>query len=154
MNEPEELLRMIRAGGVYYNIRGNTPDAVFGDLVSHISLPAGIESTTLLSGLIERERLMTTSVGNGIALPHPRTPLVTQEGDQRVYVCFLDRPVNFDAMDGKPVFVLFLILSTGSASHLKVLSRLSWLLQQEGFRETLREKPDTEEMISVIQKYL
>ncbi|HNY17730.1 MAG TPA: PTS sugar transporter subunit IIA, partial [Treponemataceae bacterium] len=79
---------------------------------------------------------------------------VTEEKDQRVYVCFLDRPVNFDAMDGKPVFALFVILSNGSQSHLKVLSRLSWLFQQEGFREALRKKPDTKELISMIQRYL
>jgi PTS system nitrogen regulatory IIA component len=154
MNEPDELVSMIKAGGVYYNIWGETPEAVYTDMVSHLSLPSGVDPAALLSGLIERERLMTTSVGNGIALPHPRTPIVTEEKDQRVYVCFLDRPVNFDAMDGKPVFALFVILSNGSQSHLKVLSRLSWLFQQETFRETLRKKPDTKEMISMIQRYL
>jgi PTS system nitrogen regulatory IIA component len=154
MSEPDVLVRMIREGGVYYNIRGDTPEAVFGDLVSHLALPPGVARDALLSGLVERERLMTTSVGYGIALPHPRAPLVTDERNERVYPCFLDRPVNFDAMDGKPVFVLFLILSTGSQSHLKILSRLSWLFQQEPFREGLRKKPDTEELISMIQKNL
>ncbi len=154
MSEPDILVRMIRAGGVYYNILGDTPEAVFGDLVNHLALPPGVARDALLSGLVERERLMTTSVGYGIALPHPRAPLVADERDERVYPCFLDRPVNFDAMDGKPVFVLFLVLSTGSQSHLKILSRLSWLFQQEPFRESLRKKPDTEELISMIQKYL
>ncbi|HNY18313.1 MAG TPA: PTS sugar transporter subunit IIA, partial [Treponemataceae bacterium] len=93
MHEPDELVAMIRAGGVYYNIRGETPEAAYTDMVSHLSLPSGVDRAALLSGLVERERLMTTSVGNGIALPHPRTPIVTEEKDQRVYVCFLDRPV-------------------------------------------------------------
>jgi len=153
MSETEDLITMIREGGVYYNVSGLTPEEIFHDVVSQISLPSGVDSETLYRGLCERERLMTTSIGYGIALPHPRTPLVFSEADQRIYVCFLDRAVSFDAMDGKPVFVLFLILSSGSQSHLKILSRLSWLFQQENFRETLRKKPDTEELISVIQQY-
>lgn len=154
MSEANDLVRMIRSGGVYYNIAGETPEAIFKDVVSHLALPAGVDREALLMGLCERERLMTTSIGYGIALPHPRTPLVSADADERVYVCFLDRPANFDAMDGKPVFALFLILSSGSQSHLSILSRLSWLFQKEDFRETLRKKPDTEELISVIQHYI
>ena len=69
-------------------------------------------------------------------------------------MCFLDKAVNFDAMDGKPVYVLFIILTAGPQSHLKVLSRLSYLFQKDAFREVLRNKPDTKELISAIKQYL
>jgi PTS system nitrogen regulatory IIA component len=154
MSDSDGIIRMIREGGVYYNVSGDKPDSVFADIVSQLVLPSSVAPDILYSGLREREGLMTTSIGNGIALPHPRKPLVDNENDERIYICFLDKPVNFDAMDGKPVYVLFVILSMGSQSHLKVLSRLSYLFQQDAFRAVLREKPDTEELITAIKRYL
>jgi PTS system nitrogen regulatory IIA component len=144
---------MIESGGVYYNISGDTPKDIFADVAGQIALPPGVDSAMLYEGLCERESLMTTAIGNGIAFPHPRVPLVTSEKDERIYVCFLDRPTNFRAMDGKLVYVLFIILSCGSSSHLKALSRLSWLFQQESFRNALMKKPDTQELVSVIKQY-
>lgn len=154
MSDSDSIIRMIEQGGVYYNISGAKPEDVFADAVPHLVLPAGVKGEALLAGLCEREGLMSTSIGNGIALPHPRTPLVSDDRDERIYVCFLDHTVNFDALDGKPVYVLFIILSSGSQSHLKVLSRLSYLFQQESFRTILRNKPDTQELISAIKKHL
>lgn len=154
MNESDDILEMIRKGGVYYNISGEHSGEVFSDLVTQIQLPANVSAESLRNGLVEREGLMSTSIGNGIAIPHPRTPLVTNEADQRIYVCFLDKNANFEAMDGKSVFVLFVILSNGSQNHLRILSRLSYLFQQESFRSALKKKPDTSELITTIQNYL
>lgn len=153
MNDGEQIISMIRSGGVFYNVSGSKPEEVFADAVSQVSLPPGVGRESLLTGLCEREKLMTTSIGHGIAIPHPRTPMVTDEGNERIYVCYLDRAVNFDAMDGKPVYVIFLILAANSQSHLRVLSRLSWLLQQESFRVILKNKPDTDELTEVIKQY-
>lgn len=154
MKDSETLVKMIQKGGVYYNICGETPQQIFADLVHQLPLPPTVSPEALLSGLLEREGLMTTSIGNGIALPHPRTPLVFTEADERIFVCFLDRPINFDAMDGKQVYVLFIIVSCGSSSHLKILSRLSFLFQKDSFRNVLQKKPDTEELITAIAEYL
>ena len=153
MHDQDDIIRMIQQGGVYYNISGDTPDTVFADAVAQFSLPSGVDSQQLYTGLCEREKLMTTSMGYGIALPHPRASLISSDKDERIYVCFLDKPVDFDAMDGKPVDVLFVILSAGSQRHLYILSRLSWFLQKEDFRAGLKKKPDTQELISVIKYY-
>ncbi|HHU36011.1 MAG TPA: PTS sugar transporter subunit IIA [Treponema sp.] len=153
MNDSSAIIEMVRLGGVYYHICGTTAEGVFKDAVSRIALPEGVDSTTLIAGLTERERLMSTSIGSGVALPHPRVPLITDTGSERIYVCYLDRGVNFDAMDGVPIHVMFLILSTGSTNHLNILSRLSYVLQKPLFREALRGKPDTEELIELIKKH-
>ena len=154
MSDSDAIIKMIEEGGIYYNITGEKPAEVFGDVLPHLVLPAGIDKDLMYKGLCEREGLMTTSVGNGIALPHTRTPLISKERDERIFVCFLDKAINFDALDGKPVFVLFIILSSGAQSHLKVLSLLSYLFQKDAFREILRNKPDTKELISAIKQYL
>lgn len=154
MNESGTIIGMVRSGGVYYHITGATAEDVFTDAVSRISLPAGVSPDALLTGLMERERLMSTSIGYGVALPHPRVPLVSGTENERIYVCYLDRGVNFDAMDGMPVHVLFLILSSGSESHLGILSGLSYLLQQQPFRDALRSKPDTDELTAIMENHL
>lgn len=154
MSDSDSIIQMVADGGVYYFISGQTPEKVFSDVVAHLELPACVDPASLLTGLCEREALMTTSVGFGIALPHPRFPLVSEEKDERIFVCFLDTPVNFDAMDGKPVFILFVILSSSPESHLRILSRLSYLFQQDAFREILKQKPDTGELIKAIKSFL
>lgn len=154
MNETGSIIEMIRTGGVYYHVSGSSAEEVFTDAVSRILLPDGVDREGLLNGILERERLMSTSIGYGVALPHPRVPLVSDAGRERIYVCYLDRGVNFDAMDGLPVHVLFIILSSGSENHLGILSRLSYLLQQETFREALRTKPDTDELSKLIENHL
>ena len=154
MNDSGEIIKMIERGGVFYNVSGSNPDEVFADAVPHLPLPEGVSANLLLAGLREREGLMTTSIGSGIALPHPRTPLVSNAEDERIFVCFLDHAINFGALDGKPVYVLFILLSAGSQSHLRALSRLSYLFQQETFRTVLRNKPDTGELITAIKKHL
>lgn len=154
MRDRPSFLAAIRAGGVHYNLSGATPEELFSDIAARVSLPQGIDPGAFVTGLSERERLMTTAVGNGIALPHPRTPLVKRPQDERIFVCFPDRPVNFDSLDGKPVYALFVILSGEPQAHLHALSQLSFLFQQEEFRSFLRKKPDTEELIEGIKKYL
>lgn len=146
----EDIDQLIKKGGVYYNVSGNTPFEVFLDAVSQIFLPPSIDSKKLYTSLCERERLMTTSIGNGIALPHPREPFVFTEADQQVSVCFLEKPVNFNSIDGKLVSVIFIVLSVGGQNHLRILSQLSWILQKDSFRALLKQKPDTEELVSFI----
>ncbi|WP_255948880.1 PTS sugar transporter subunit IIA [Brucepastera parasyntrophica] len=97
---------------------------------------------------------MTTSVGFGIALPHPRVPLISGEKDERIFVCYLENEIDFNAMDGVPVNNLFIILSDGSKNHLNVLSNLSYLFQQDQFREILALKPGIKELTAAVKQYL
>ncbi len=154
MNESDDILGMIQQGGVHYNIGGSTVEEIFTELCQQLDLPSGLDAGLFRDSLVERERIMTTSIGHGIAVPHPRSPLISKPEDQRIFVCFLDKPLNFEAMDGKPVYVFFVILSNGSQSHLRILSRLSYLFQQDSFRALLRKKPDTAELTASIQQYL
>ena len=72
MSDSDMIIRMIEDGGIYYNISGDKPAEVFGDVLPHLVLPADLDRDLMFAGLCEREGLMTTSIGNGIALPHPR----------------------------------------------------------------------------------
>jgi PTS system nitrogen regulatory IIA component len=96
----------------------------------------GREEHTILGVLLERERLGTTGIGNGVAIPHCKLPDL-----DRVHGLFarLQRPVDFNAIDGKPVALVFLLLApdAGGSGDLRMLARVSRLFHDREMREKL-----------------
>ena len=146
----DDLIALVRRGGVYYNISGTAPNEVLSDLVATVPLPASIDPEALLKALKEREALMPTAVGNGIALPHPRSPIITEAQDQFISICFLAQGVDWKALDGKPVRTIILIVSASPKLHLRTLSRISFLCQQASFRTLLERRASREEIIQAV----
>jgi nitrogen PTS system EIIA component len=101
-----------------------------------------VNRSLLCELLVGREALTSTGIGGGIAIPHPRDPLVMQVQEPIVLVSFLERPVDFRAIDGVPVRVLITLLSPSVRVHLELLSRLSYALHDRALLKLL-EKPDT-----------
>ena len=87
------LEELIHHGGVFYNVKGNTPEEIYKYMSTQIELPDDVDSEKLYSELCQRETLMSTAVGNGVALPHPRYPLLKNLGDQKIVVCYLEKPI-------------------------------------------------------------
>jgi nitrogen PTS system EIIA component len=75
-----------------------------------------------------------------VAIPHPRNPLLVQVDEPVVALCFLRRPVDFQAIDGEPVRVLFSLLSPSTRIHLRLLARLAWLLRDGPLNQLLDER--------------
>ena len=98
----------------------------------------GVDAAAALQGLLDREAAGTTGVGHGVALPHARL-----DGVDRVRAVFvrLDQPVEFDAIDGKPVDLMVALFAPPEATsdHLRALARVSRLMRQPALREHLRE---------------
>jgi PTS system nitrogen regulatory IIA component len=92
--------------------------------------------------LLERERLTSTGIGKGIAIPHPRDPLSDTLKNPLISTCFLENPVDFGAVDDRPVFVLFILLSQSIEIHLHLLSRFSFCVRDNSFVEFLKKSPD------------
>ena len=87
-------------GGVLFGIPGESPEAVLSTAVAKGRFPAGVDKETLLRRLLEREALASTGIGNGVAIPHPRHPLEGITGDGIVMTAFLERPIDYNAVDG------------------------------------------------------
>ena len=109
----------------------------------------GQNERTIFDILLERERLGTTGVGNGIAIPHGRLPTLT--GMHGVFAR-LARPINFDAIDEQPVDLIFLLLAPESAGadHLKALARVSRLLRDRTMCEKLRDTDTPEALYGLL----
>jgi PTS system nitrogen regulatory IIA component len=92
----------------------------------------------------------TTAVGDGIAIPHVRNPILVQLPVPKIALCFLSQPVDFGALDGKPVQMLFTIISPTIRMHLHLLSKLAYCLRDQRLRDILAKKCDADVIMSVI----
>jgi len=146
------LVELVERGGVYYNIGGATVKEVLTELVAAVPVPGSIHHEALLGAVLEREALMPTAVGNGIAMPHPRSPLISDPADQFISICFLRHGVDWRSLDGDPVRTLILIVSASAKLHLGTLSRISFLCQQASFRTLLADRASMEELCGAISE--
>ncbi|MBW7865384.1 MAG: PTS sugar transporter subunit IIA [Candidatus Hydrogenedentes bacterium] len=143
---PLSLARVLEVGGIYYRVEGADKSSVLRGVVDNMRLPDGVDKEFLYRVLLAREQACSTAVGDGIAIPHPRNPIVLHVTQPSVTLCFLENPVEFGAMDGRPVRVLFTLVSPTVHTHLRTLSRLAFALQDPGFKSAISE-PATREVI-------
>lgn len=148
--DKDDLIELVRRGGVFYNIAGSTVSEVLSDMIATVPVPAPVDASALLRAIQEREDLMPTAAGNGIALPHPRSPILSDPSRQFISICFPARPIDWNALDGIPVRTLVLIVSASPKLHLKTLSRISFLCQQESFCALLEQRASREEIVAAI----
>lgn len=153
--EPSEgLADVIGRGGIYYHLPGQNVEEVITEAVYAMK---GIESDSdrqdLYESLVAREQMMSTGIGNGVAIPHPRTPLSHTAIPTQIAVFFLEHPVDFKAVDKKPVYVLFVLVAASSQQHLHLLSRLSYCLRDATFLNLLSEIPAPETLITKIVEF-
>jgi len=150
MSSVVSLADLIERGGVYYNIAGSNPVEALNEATKALALPKSLDRETLLTAILEREALMPTALGHGVAIPHPRNSMLTDPSMQRVAVFFLKSPIPYNALDRKPVTVLFLILSADARSHLATLAAVSHLCQRPEFLAFLAARPSKEELVARI----
>ncbi len=144
-DEEIRLEDCLRTGGVFYRVAGIDKDSVIREVVQIIPLPEEVDRAFLLEVLLARESLGSTGVGDGIAIPHVRNPIVMHIQRPMISLCFLEHSIDFKAIDGKPVHTLLTIVSPTTRAHLKLLSGLTYALRDPAFaaviaRQALREE--------------
>ncbi|MDR0374788.1 MAG: PTS sugar transporter subunit IIA [Treponema sp.] len=144
------LVDLIQRGGTLRDIEGSTPKEALSRMIQHIHLPNSLPADILLQAVLERETLMATSIGRGVAIPHPRNPLLTEEDEQFIAIVFLKQPVEWQALDGIPVQNVILLVSSSARAHLHSLSGVHFLCQEEAFRSLLAKKASKEEIIKTV----
>jgi PTS system nitrogen regulatory IIA component len=92
--------------------------------------------------------LQSTGLGEGIAIPHVRNPIVLHVSRPTITLCFLERPVEFEALDGKPVFALFSLVCPTVRAHLRLLSRLAFALNDAGFKTAVLRQASRDEILN------
>lgn len=151
-NETFDIASLIHNGGVIDGVEGNSPEEIYANICNAIKLPEGMEAKQIYDALCAREKILSTAVGNGIALPHARAPIIKNEEDQKIVVAYLKEPVDMDAPDDRKVKVMFVLLTQNPQTHLKVLSSLVALLRKQSFKQLLDNHASEAQLINSIKE--
>jgi PTS system nitrogen regulatory IIA component len=146
------LSEAIRLGGVVRDVEGVSKREVFAKIVGRMALPEDMEPEFVVEVLLAREEQGSTGIGEGIAIPHPRTPLVIHGQPSRVAVAFLRKPLDFGAIDGAPVSTIFTIMTPTIKAHLYILSRLAMAVRNPQWHAALQRAAPAEELLAVLEK--
>ena len=154
-NEPgrfSSVSEALQQGGIFYDLPGDTPESALREVVSLLHLPPGLDPEFLLQTLLAREALGSTALGNGIAIPHVRNPIVGPAGASAISLCFLRNPIDFEAVDGLPVTILFTLVTPDVKAHLHLLAKLAFLLHDQPFQELLHRPGSEAEIMTKIRE--
>ena len=150
--ERPSIREALARGGVHAGVEGASPEETIRSVVRRLPLPPEVDREALLAVLLAREALGSTAIGDGIAIPHVRNPIVLEVDRPIVSLCYLVEPVDFGALDGQPVRALFTLVTTTIRTHLHLLSRLSHLLRDERFRSAVKARAGSSEILGLARE--
>jgi PTS system nitrogen regulatory IIA component len=131
------LAGALQAGGVHAGVKGQDGPEVLRSVVAAVPLPTDANRELLLQMLLARESIGSTGIGDGVAIPHARNPIVLHLPRPVLCLCYLEQPIEFGAIDGQPVHTLFTIVSPTIKAHLALLSRLAFALRDTPFAKAV-----------------
>lgn len=144
-----EIAELLSAEGVIPNLKVTSKKQVLQEISKRAAELTGLDERVIFDTLLEREKLGTTGVGNGIAIPHGKLPTETP-----LFGLFarLERPIDFEAIDERPVDLIFLLLAPESAGadHLKALAKVSRLLRDQTMLDKLRGSDHAEALYALL----
>ncbi len=143
------LTDLVAPAAIVPALKVNNKKQAIQELAARAAKLTGQNERTILEILLQREKLGSTAVGNGVAIPHGKLPKLTS-----VFGLFarLERAIDFEALDGQPVDLLFLLLApeAAGADHLKALARVARLLRDPEIARKLRESRDADAIYAVL----
>lgn len=146
-----ELIELIDSDSVVANLRVTSKKQALQDLARRAGEITGIDERKIFDVLMERERLGTTGVGSGIAIPHGKLSDL-----EKIHGIFarLEKPVDFQAIDDHPVDLIFVLLAPegAGADHLKALARVSRLLRDEDICKKLRATAESDALFGILSE--
>jgi PTS system nitrogen regulatory IIA component len=146
------LYRAIHKGGVYFDVPGNTKEEVIRATMKLIAAEHNLDAEVISDLLMERENLQPTSLNNGIAIPHTRDFLLNAHFDM-VAVVFPKHPLEYGALDGKPVHTLFFLFASDDKRHLHLLAKTAHLSSQPETLLLHRDKPSKDKLLEYIKNW-
>lgn len=145
------LLDILSPRSVLVGLQGETKEEIIKELVDSLESGAVVtDREKVLQAVIEREKIMSTGIGDGIAIPHGKSDAVTRLA---AALGIHKRGVDFEALDGEPAYVFFLLVSPANVSgpHIKALARISRLLKNDDFKKRLISAANAAEIMRLIE---
>ena len=145
------LLEILSGDSIIVDLKGNTKEEILEELEGAVDESKITDRQKVLEAVLQREEIMSTGIGHGIAIPHGKSEFVKELGG----VLGIKRDgVDFDSLDGKPTFIFFLLVSPMDVSgpHIKALARISRLLKGEEFRKRLIGVGSRDDAIEILKE--
>jgi PTS system nitrogen regulatory IIA component len=147
------LAALVERGGVYYDVPGTSPKELVAGVIGLMPPVGAVTPEELHRQIMEREALVSTGIGHGIALPHPRNPVLAGTNEEPLTaIAFPVMPIDWNTQDGSKVHTVFLIISASAKQHLKTLSRINFLCQKEKFHSLIEARVSKEEIVAAIKE--
>jgi PTS system nitrogen regulatory IIA component len=146
------LSAALAVGGVFHQVPGKAKQEVLRATIERLTLPPEVDREFLLQVMLARETLGSTGIGDGIAIPHVRNPMVLHVPEASISISYLEEPIEFGALDGKPVHTLFSLISPTTRIHLHLLSNLGAALHDEGFRRAVLARASKDVVLAEAQR--
>jgi PTS system nitrogen regulatory IIA component len=147
-----KLLDFLKQEWIIQDLKGTDKPSVLRELAEVLVKPCGVSSVEeLVQVLLEREKLGSTGIGDGIAIPHGRLKKL-----KNFFISFgrSIKGVNFDSIDGKPSQIFFLVMApeNSAVENLKLISRIANLLKDSSFRKRLMDAKSQQEIFQIISE--
>jgi nitrogen PTS system EIIA component len=143
------LTDLVAPNAILPTLKVNSKKQALHELAARAAVLSGQNERSIFEILMQREKLGSTAIGNGIAIPHGKMATLN-----RLFGLFarLDRPIDFEALDGQPVDLIFLLLAPegAGADHLKALARVARLFRDPSIAHKLRASHDSEALYAVL----
>lgn len=151
-DEVPALGALLRAGGIHRDVGGTDKRAALAGIVQRLKLPAEVDRDHLLAILEAREAMGSTGIGDGIAIPHVRNPLLLHVAEPQVALFLLGEPVDFDSIDRKPVHSVFMAVSPSIPTHLRILAQLGFALRDAALRGLLKKRAGDDALLGRVEE--
>ncbi|MDR2575347.1 MAG: PTS sugar transporter subunit IIA [Treponema sp.] len=152
-NNELSLAALVERGGVYYDVPGASPKDLIASVIGLMPPIKDVDPDELQRQIMEREALVSTGIGHGIALPHPRNPaLPGANAPPLVAIAFPVMPIDWNTQDGSKVHTVFLIISASAKQHLNTLSKINFLCQKEKFHSLIEARVSKKEIVAAIKE--
>ncbi len=149
---PPDLYEAIRLGGVLHGVAADCADAALAEIIARAELPPSCDRDQLARLVVERERLSSTNIGDGIALPHPQTEELDGLTEPRVVLALLRRPIPWDSSDAPPVETVCMLLAPSGSAHLSLLGSLARCLTDPALRRLLHNRAARKHVLARVRE--
>lgn len=143
------LLDFLAPAAVIPALRASSKKQALQELAEVAARLTGLEERTIYEVLLQRERLGSTGIGDGVAIPHAKLARLDSIFG---LVARLDKPIDFEAVDGQPVDVMFILLAPegAGADHLKALARIARVVREPGMTDRMRATRDADALYALL----
>jgi PTS system nitrogen regulatory IIA component len=146
------LFRALHKGGVVHGISGDTKEEVIRNTLLSLKAQIQTDPEEVSRLLLNREKLHSTALGDGVAIPHTRDFVLNSQNDV-VFAVFLEKPIPYGALDGQPVDILFFLFASDDKKHLSLLAKLAHLSGDKESLKFIRQKPTKAALLNFVKTF-